>query len=571
MILIKNFLAFVLTLFLCSCIFDRGEIIVEQTIKPIGGLNLIIANVEVINHQIIITGTGLNKVTAFQIKDGSSTINLQIESKSDTSIVANVLANTSFVVGSVLDFILSNAEAASSFQVTFINSNNSITAPMLSAMGATSGQVMVYDGSNWVATKIPLSGIGAAVGTNTLENLNFSQAWNWSTATTESLMTLTANSMTTGNILSLTSSSAALNSTKGLLNVTNTSASTTGVLARFQANSAAASGLLILANGKIGIGVLNPVKTFELDGTSYFSDTSSLASGTYDLFKGKSFLTIPNGASTTNTTMKAETWLFGQSAPAMTTYGFSSTVANQSMANTGKLIGIKSEVKLGAGTSPEMNGIVSHVEGYSGGGTVGSAKGLDITVLKGAYGDITTSYGVYIGTIEGASSYALYAADATTKSYLAGSLGIGTTNPAAKFQVGVNGDGSEALANNWAVFSDERLKRDFEIIPRPLEKLLSINGYYYYWDQGTDTSKKMGVKAQEVEKVFPEIVSHGKDGILSVSYNHLVAGVIEAFKEFYTMWNRDSSKKDQVIAKLVKENSEIKHRLNRIERMLSKN
>ncbi|MBY0415546.1 MAG: tail fiber domain-containing protein, partial [Bdellovibrionales bacterium] len=117
-----------------------------------------------------------------------------------------------------------------------------------------------------------------------------------------------------------------------------------------------------------------------------------------------------------------------------------------------------------------------------------------------------------------------------------GNVGIGTSSPGYKLQVGVAADGSEARANAWNTLSDERLKRDFEIIPDSLEKILQLNGYYYFWNRGSDTAKKMGVKAQEVEKVFPEVVSHGSDGYLSVSYNHLVAGVIEAVKEFYHKW-----------------------------------
>ncbi|MDD4976249.1 MAG: tail fiber domain-containing protein [Bacteriovorax sp.] len=112
-----------------------------------------------------------------------------------------------------------------------------------------------------------------------------------------------------------------------------------------------------------------------------------------------------------------------------------------------------------------------------------------------------------------------------------GNVGIGAIPAGYKLQVGGVADGSEARANAWNILSDERLKRDFEIIPDSLDKLLTLNGYYYYWNRGVDHSKKIGLKAQEVEKVFPEIVSHGKDGFLSVSYNHLVAVFVEAIKE----------------------------------------
>ena len=111
-----------------------------------------------------------------------------------------------------------------------------------------------------------------------------------------------------------------------------------------------------------------------------------------------------------------------------------------------------------------------------------------------------------------------------------GNVGIGTTAPSYRFQVGTAADGSEARANAWNLLSDERLKKNFEPIPDALEKILSLNGYFYNWNRGKDKSRKMGVKAQEVEKVFPEVVSQGADGFKSVSYDHLVAPLIESVK-----------------------------------------
>lgn len=66
---------------------------------------------------------------------------------------------------------------------------------------------------------------------------------------------ITASSLTTGTGLEVVSNSGSLNSTNGLLSVRNTNTSTSGVLARFQSNSASGSGMTILANGNVGIGV----------------------------------------------------------------------------------------------------------------------------------------------------------------------------------------------------------------------------------------------------------------------------------------------------------------------------
>lgn len=117
-----------------------------------------------------------------------------------------------------------------------------------------------------------------------------------------------------------------------------------------------------------------------------------------------------------------------------------------------------------------------------------------------------------------------------------GNVGIGgATNPSYKFQVGLAADGTEARANAWNTLSDARLKKNFSSIDDALEKILTLDGYFYYWNKGEDKKRKIGLKAQEVEKVFPEAVSKGGDGYLSVSYDHLIAPVISAIKELYYM------------------------------------
>lgn len=86
---------------------------------PSTSLNITVSNVQVINHQIVITGTNLTAVSNFKIKEGSNNATLQIESQTATSIVANTLSNVTFAAGKVFDFIFSSAQAASTFTVNF--------------------------------------------------------------------------------------------------------------------------------------------------------------------------------------------------------------------------------------------------------------------------------------------------------------------------------------------------------------------------------------------------------------------------------------------------------------------
>jgi hypothetical protein len=112
-----------------------------------------------------------------------------------------------------------------------------------------------------------------------------------------------------------------------------------------------------------------------------------------------------------------------------------------------------------------------------------------------------------------------------------GEVGIGTTDPGYALQVGESGDGTEARANTWSTFSDRRWKKDFVVVPNALHKLNQVNGYYYHWKKGVDTTQQLGVIAQEVEAILPQCVSTDKQGYKSVDYGKLAAFLIQVNKE----------------------------------------
>ncbi|WP_130733442.1 tail fiber domain-containing protein [Flavobacterium sp. J27] len=99
------------------------------------------------------------------------------------------------------------------------------------------------------------------------------------------------------------------------------------------------------------------------------------------------------------------------------------------------------------------------------------------------------------------------------------------------FDVGVSGDGTIARANAWNTFSDRRWKTNFKKIENALDKLNQINGYYYNWKDKKDQSLQVGVIAQEIEAVLPEIVSTDKNGYKSVDYSKISALLIQVTKE----------------------------------------
>jgi hypothetical protein len=89
-----------------------------------------------------------------------------------------------------------------------------------------------------------------------------------------------------------------------------------------------------------------------------------------------------------------------------------------------------------------------------------------------------------------------------------------------------------------AGYSDDRLKTKLGTIDNALEKLISLEGFYYEANEvaknlGYESVKEVGVSAQQVQKVLPEIVVPAPidDKYLTVRYEKLVPLLIEAIKE----------------------------------------
>jgi hypothetical protein len=92
--------------------------------------------------------------------------------------------------------------------------------------------------------------------------------------------------------------------------------------------------------------------------------------------------------------------------------------------------------------------------------------------------------------------------------------------------------GNLTMAGTVTASSDIRLKDNIEIIQNGLEKVLSLNGVTFTRkDQEDKTKIHVGLIAQEVEEVIPEIVSEDNLGMKSVAYGNIVAVLIEAIKE----------------------------------------
>lgn len=110
----------------------------------------------------------------------------------------------------------------------------------------------------------------------------------------------------------------------------------------------------------------------------------------------------------------------------------------------------------------------------------------------------------------------------------------------------VNGTVYDIYGNITA--SDRRLKKNIAPLTNALNEIDQLNGYMFRW---RDTNQPdIGVIAQEVEKVFPQLVKSGPNGKLGVKYGNLVAPLIEAVKTLHHMLNDSIALFKQQIAAL---------------------
>ena len=112
-------------------------------------------------------------------------------------------------------------------------------------------------------------------------------------------------------------------------------------------------------------------------------------------------------------------------------------------------------------------------------------------------------------------------------------IGNGTASNAKSdaFKVMFNGDATVSndltVSGDVVISSDARLKSNIVSLGSTLPKLLQIDGKSYEMKG----KQKIGVLAQEIQEVFPELVSEDDNEMLAVNYQGLVPVLINALKE----------------------------------------
>lgn len=117
---------------------------------------------------------------------------------------------------------------------------------------------------------------------------------------------------------------------------------------------------------------------------------------------------------------------------------------------------------------------------------------------------------------------------------IAGNRSSGTRRVSVRDKLEVHG---QSCATSFCNLSDGRLKTDVVDVPDALERLSRLRGVSFRWQEdvapaGQALDPALGVVAQEVGEVFPELVSSmGNDDHLTVDYSGLTAVLVEAVKQ----------------------------------------
>ena len=287
--------------------------------------------------------------------------------------------------------------------------------------------------------------------------------------------------------------------------------------------------LTITNSGRVGIGTTSPQSTLHVG----FGDIS-------DMPVPLKMMTVSDISASTGDNLLAATRL------------------NQSVGMlSGSIQGFESYVKTthGSGSIPLMIGLIGNLE-QSGVGTIAEARSVTaggvvrgsgaITTWKifkagvgvnGGTSVITDGYGFYMDPwatsgITVTNKWGVYINDVNATNYFGGKVGIGVTNPSNAITLPNNPNSTgQGLANSWTTYSSRRWKTNINTLDGALETVGKLRGVTYNWKK--DAKRDIGLIAEEVGEVIPEVVQYEENGkdAKSVDYARLVALLIQGMKE----------------------------------------
>jgi hypothetical protein len=152
--------------------------------------------------------------------------------------------------------------------------------------------------------------------------------------------------------------------------------------------------------------------------------------------------------------------------------------------------------------------------------------------------------GAISGTAAGVTGFTINQSVGSSDNPRFNSLGIGTAASTTTGEI-------RATNNITAYYSDDRLKTRLGSIENALDKVMSLTGFYHEANEtaqalGYTPVREVGVSAQDVQKVMPEVVAPAPidPQYMTVRYERMVPLLIEAIKELKTEVDLLKSKKN---------------------------
>jgi hypothetical protein len=455
--------------------------------SPLWGLSTQDVN-PTVNTLVQRDGTGgISAVTANATTVIATTVNAtNLNGIFTGNLYGNVTATSVSATGS----ITAPAMVAGSYQGTLVTA----VQPNITTVGIIAN--LITSGTTSLTGKAYYNGFEVATigGSTSFSSINNTPIGN-STPSTGAFTTLSSTGTTThgGDVTitgNLSASNYVITPTVLARQVGNTGTTFTGTVSTAnQPNIQTAANLTTV--GTIGTGVwqgttVSPTYggTGANNGSNIITATTnvtlnqSVASGSAPTFVGTNFSNIPNGALTNNSiTINAGTGLSG-----------------------GGTVALGGTVSIAFAGSPVV-------------GINGTANQVIVTGAGNAP-TLSTPQNLHTGA-----------------NFQVNSLGVGTGASATQGEI-------RATNNIVAYYSDDRLKTRLGKIENALDKLCSLEGFYYEANEtaqslGYTTQREMGVSAQKTNEVAPEIVKPAPidDKYLTVQYERFAPLIIEAIKE----------------------------------------
>ncbi len=282
--------------------------------------------------------------------------------------------------------------------------------------------------------------------------------------------------------------------------------------------------MTFLPNGNVGIGNASPDQKLKVNGNIYVSSSSDIC-----IDGGNCLSSVSNGGNSENGNIY---WGNNSGADSTNEAENNTAIGNSSLENN---------------QSGDENVVIGYMAAN---GKDNGSEIIDRAVILGAYAgdDLKTSHeNILIGHSAGSliqngsrniviganqevaqknGNDQLNIAGIIHGDLSSGRIGINEDSPSYTLDV----DGT--IRGDNVSPSDASLKTNIQNLdsPKILEKVLKLEGKKYNWKKTPEANPEYGFIAQEVEVIFPEVVSTDDEGIKSLNYQKMIPLLLEAIK-----------------------------------------